>query len=107
MTYKVIVYKGNFDSVEQAAYAEKSINWQNSKAEECNVCTECFAALDMVHILKNKKNALIEVAALGETELQGDVQIFIGEKCVRYACELYKLPFVDRIPSILSSKPVA
>ena len=95
MTYKVIVYKGNFDSVEQAAYAEKSINWQNSKAEECNVCTECFAALDMVHILKNKKNALIEVAALGETELQGDVQIFIGEKCVRYACELYKLPFVE------------
>ena len=94
MKYKIIVCNGAFYTVEVAANAEKNINWQKSGSEECNVCTECFAALDLKRVLESKKNMDIEVAHLEETAAyESDVLVFVGEKCVRYACELYKLPF--------------
>ena len=92
MTYKVIAYQDRFASVEVAANSEKDINWHRSDMEEQCACTECFAALDLKSVLKRKKNIDIEVGELGDTDFNADVLIFIGERCVQYACEKYQIP---------------
>lgn len=93
MRYKVVAYKGRFNTVETAACAEKEINWQNSASEECKVCTECFATLDLKSVLEKKKNIKVEVVALEDRKYNADVLIFVGEKCVREACDMYGLTF--------------
>lgn len=94
MTYQIIAYKGAFTNITEAAGAEKQINWQNAGLEECSVCTECFAALDMQQVLKGKKQLEMEVSELKECDFKADVLIFLGERCVSEACVRYELPFV-------------
>lgn len=94
MTYQIIAYKGAFASLEAAANAEKQVNWQMAASEDCAVCTESFAAFDMMEILKNKKQLDIQIGELGQKNDRADVLIFVGQKCAREACRSYDLPFV-------------
>lgn len=94
MTYRIIAYKGTFSSLEEAAHAEKQVNWQNASLEECTVCTESFAALDFKSVLETKKNIQVELSELDETDFQGDVLVFVGQRCAKKACEIYNLDYV-------------
>ena len=99
MTYKIIAYKSNFDTVESAANAETDVNWQNSASEMCSACTECFAALDLKRVLESKKKMNVEVLDLENIHVKeaavfgADALIFVGEKCVRNACDMYGFLF--------------
>ena len=91
MLYKAFVYKDRFKTVEEAANAEKNINWNGSGMEEGQACTECFAALDLKSVLHKKKNVNMQVEALENADQNADVLIFIGERCVQYACDKYHM----------------
>ncbi len=95
MTYKVAAYKSSFDTIKKAAGGEKNVSWKNPDSEECVACTECFAALDLAETLKRIKKIDINAIELGKDVGGADALIFIGERCARYACELYNLPFVE------------
>lgn len=94
MTYQIIAYKGTFASLDIAANAEKQVNWQNETLEACTVCTESFAAFDLMHVLKDKKKLNIQISELGDGDLHGDVLIFVGQTCASEACKAYNLPFL-------------
>ncbi|MBR4058478.1 MAG: DUF4838 domain-containing protein [Lachnospiraceae bacterium] len=93
MTYKIIAYKDRFDTIEKAAHAEKEVNWKNSASEECKACTECFSALDLKRVLESKKGIAATVVELESASGTGDTLVFVGEKCVREACDRYGIPF--------------
>lgn len=94
MTYQVISFKGGFPSLEEAANAEKRVNWQIAASEACTVCTECFAAFDLVDVLRHKKQLELQLLELGDGIGQADVRIYVGQKCAREACSVYDLPYV-------------
>ena len=92
MTYSIIVSKGAFKSVEEAAYGEKAISWADSSSDECRACTECFAAVDMRNILENKKGLDVKVYDIGDFPEKG-VLIFAGEESSKLAAKKYDLPY--------------
>lgn len=94
MIYQIIAYKGAFSTVEEAAYAEKQVNWQDASLEECTVCTESFAALDLKNILETKKNIQVKVSELGELDFDGDVLVFVGQRSAAEACKIFNLNYV-------------
>lgn len=48
----IVVDKGRFRSVQEAANAQRMIDWSDSESADGNVCTECFCALDLQHHLQ-------------------------------------------------------
>ena len=66
MKYSIIVSKGNFSSIKDAAYGEKTISWADFSSDDCRACTECFAALDAKSVLSEKKGFDIEVYDITE-----------------------------------------
>ena len=95
MKYSIIVSKGNFKTVQDAAYGEKAISWNNFSSDECRACTECFAALDAKKVLSDKKNLDVGVYDIGELPTEEGTLIFLGEKCAGFAAEKYKLDFLE------------
>ncbi len=93
MTYKIIVSKGSFKTVEDAAYGEKTISWADSYADSCRACTECFSALDAKSIFEKYKNLDVEVCDISAIPENGDVLIFLGDECAKFAAEKYNLPY--------------
>jgi len=52
MKYTVIASRGNFDSIEDAAFKEKDINWwDDSERERQRVCTVAYAATELAKFL--------------------------------------------------------
>lgn len=47
----ILVNKGNFPSVEEAAGGEESVNWWDADITDDDACTECFAARELKHFL--------------------------------------------------------
>jgi len=47
----ICVNKGSFDSVDIAANSEKQINWWDDKNKDADICTECFAAMELRNYL--------------------------------------------------------
>lgn len=94
MKYSIIVSKGNFKTVKDAAFGEKAISWADFSSDDCRACSECFAALDAKAVLEAKKELDTEVYDINEFPEEG-VLIFLGEKCSRFAAEKYNLPFKE------------
>ena len=95
MKYSIIVSKGNFKSVNDAAYGEKTISWSDFSSDDCRACTECFAATDAKNVLAAKKNFDIEVYDINELPTEEGTLIFLGEKCAKFAAEKYSLDFKE------------
>ncbi len=95
MKYSIIVSKGAFGTVEDAAYGEKTVSWENFSSDECRACTECFAAIDAKNVLSAKKNLDVEVYDLAEIPVIDGTLIFLGEKCAKFAAEKYNLLFKE------------
>lgn len=93
MTCKIIVSKGNFETVEKAAFGETTISWADSYSDDCRACTECFSALDAKDVFKNHKNLDVEVVDISDFSENGDVLIFLGDECSEFAAEKYNLPY--------------
>lgn len=93
MTYKIIVSKGGFAAIEDAAYGEKSISWVDFSSDDCFACTECFCALDAKNTLVKMKNLDVEVCDIASLPEDGDVLIFLGSECARFASEKYNLSY--------------
>jgi len=93
MTYKIVVSKGSFHSVEEAACGEKLISWADFSNEDCRACTECFAAVDAKAILEEKKNLKVELCDLNCLPSEEGTVIFLGEDCAKFAAEQYGLPY--------------
>ena len=93
MKYSIIVSKGNFSSIKDAAYGEKTISWADFSSDDCRACTECFAALDAKSVLTEKKGFDIEVYDITELPKEEGTLIFLGEKCAQEAALKYDLEF--------------
>jgi hypothetical protein len=95
MKYSIIVSKGNFKTVEEAAYGEKNISWEDFSSDECRACTECFAAIDAKNVLSDTKKFDVEVYDINELPKEEGTLIFLGEKCAKFAAEKYSLEFKE------------
>ncbi len=95
MKYSIIVSKGNFNTVKDAAYGEKTISWADFSSDDCRACTECFAATDAKNVLEAKKNFDIEVYDINELPAEEGTLVFLGEKCAKLAAEKYNLDFKE------------
>jgi len=93
MKYTFFVSKGSFTSINDAAYGEKNISWTDFSADECRACTECFCAIDAKNVLKEKKNLDVSVFDINDFSENGDVLVFLGEKCSKFAAKKYDLPY--------------
>ena len=93
MTYKIIVSKGAFSTVEEAAYGETKISWADSYADSCRACTECFCALDAKSVFETYKNINVQVCDIADFSDDSDALIFLGDECARFGAEKYNLPY--------------
>ncbi len=93
MKYSIIVSKGNFKTIQDAAYGEKTISWADFSSDDCRACTECFAAVDAKNVLGVKKNLDIEVYDINELPKEEGTLVFLGEKCAEFASEKFDLEF--------------
>ncbi len=93
MTYKIIVSKGAFSTVEEAAYGETKISWADSYADSCRACTECFCALDAKSVFETYKNVNVQVCDIADFSDDSDALIFLGDECARFGAEKYNLPY--------------
>ena len=93
MKYSIVVSKGSFKTIEDAAYGEKTISWSDFSADDCRACTECFTALDAKKVLETKKNLDIEICDISELPKEEGTLIFLGEKCAEFAAGKYNLEF--------------
>ena len=48
----IVVNKGRFASVEEAAISEEKVNWSDGDLTDDRACTECFAATELAGFLK-------------------------------------------------------
>ncbi len=84
--YVIVVNKGRFESVYEAANSEKLIDWWDERNPEAVVCTECFAAIECekhLNILKEHKTySFISKDEIDDiitfTKLTGKNAILIG-----------------------------
>ena len=47
----ILVNKGKFATLEEAANADEKVNWIDADRTDDRACTECFAATELVHFL--------------------------------------------------------
>jgi len=47
----ILVNKGSFASIEEAAISEEKVNWSDADLTDDRACTECFAAVELAHFL--------------------------------------------------------
>lgn len=97
MKYSIIVSRGNFKSVEAAAYGENSISWEDFSSDECRAVTECFAAIDAKNVLSQKKNLDVTVCDISEYTEDSGTLIFLGAGSAKFAAEKYSIPYFKTI----------
>jgi len=76
----ILVNKGSFATVEEAAQGEEQVNWWDDNYSDDRACTECFAAVELAKFLPrctNLKASDIKIQAAEEMPQAGDV-ILIG-----------------------------
>jgi len=76
----ILVNKGPFAGVEQAAQGEEQVNWWDDNYSDDRACTECFAAVELAKFLPrctNLKASDIKIQAAEKLPESGDV-ILIG-----------------------------
>lgn len=78
----IIVNKGPFGSVEEAAVGEEKVNWWDANLADDRACTECFAAMELAHLLPactSLSTNQIRIQSLGTLPTTEDV-ILIGSR---------------------------
>lgn len=77
--YSIYVDKGPFRTVEEAAFAEKSIDWWDGKNESAAYCTECYAAVELAKYLRRvlKEGLEVSLQDMGDA-LCGENIIIVG-----------------------------
>lgn len=48
----IAVDKGKFRSIQEAAEAQKQIDWSDESSADVRTCTECFGAVDLLRHMK-------------------------------------------------------
>ena len=72
----IAVDKGKFRSIQEAAEAQKQIDWSDESSADVRTCTECFGAVDLLrHMKKIAPDTIVELGT--EVPKTGDV-IVIG-----------------------------
>ncbi|MBD2863861.1 DUF4838 domain-containing protein [Paenibacillus oceani] len=75
----IIVHKGTYESVAQAAFAEKDIDWWDDSDSRATTCTECFAAVELFGFLRKLLAEEIELELRDASQLGEDgYRIWIG-----------------------------
>ncbi len=81
MKYKIVVSKGVFSSVFDAAFGEKNVDWTIRFGG--TECIECFLATDFKKVMESVKNDVVQISDTEEFSFENetsDVIIFIGNK---------------------------
>ena len=78
----ILVNKGKFATLEEAANADDKVNWIDADKTDDRACTECFAATELMQLLplgSNVSAGQIKVDVSGKLPAQGDV-IILGSR---------------------------
>lgn len=78
----ILVNKGKFASLEEAANADDKVNWSDADKSDDRACTESFAATELAHFLplcSTVKASEITVGTDGKLPPKGDV-IILGSR---------------------------
>ena len=111
MKYHVLVSKGMFANVSEAAFGEKKVDWKTrTGAKEC---IECFLAYDLRENLEKIKNDAVEIFDVNDFSFgheNSDKLIIIGKKnieafCGKYSCS-FDLKAVDNGSYVIKSETV-
>ena len=78
----ILVNKGKFATLEEAANADDKVNWVDADRSDDRACSESFAALELMHFLplcSTVPAEKISINTTGKLPLQGDV-IILGSR---------------------------
>ncbi len=85
MRFLILADSGNFESVEKAAFSEKTINWWDDKDFRQQNCVECYAAIEISEHLKQAGCTVIVKNAKTGDRSCFDAVLLIGKSTVE--CE--------------------
>jgi hypothetical protein len=88
----ILVNKGKFATVEEAANADDKVNWIDADRTDDRACTECFATTELAHFLPfGSTVAEVKIETNGKLPNQGDV-ILLGSRLSNKLINTLKVP---------------
>ena len=90
----ILVNKGNFAGVEEAANSEEKVNWWDADRSDDRACTECFAAMELSRFLTSCiqiSETGIRFGSPGTLPVKGDV-ILLGSRHSNPLIASYNVP---------------
>jgi hypothetical protein len=97
----VLVNKGKFATVEEAANADDKVNWIDADKTDDRACTECFAVTELLHFLPLGSSISandIKVDVSGKLPVAGDV-IILGSRQSNRLINSLKVPQTGELKS--------
>jgi hypothetical protein len=90
----ILANPGSFSDIGQAAASEEKVNWWDGNFSDDRACTECFAAMELLHFLplcSVVPENTVQVQSSGTLPPTGDV-ILIGSRVSNPLVAAYSLP---------------
>jgi hypothetical protein len=74
----IVVHMGPYPSADIAGHDEAHVNWADTDSPRCNVCTECFAALELQKYLRKMTGRADDFVIAKDTSALDSEAILLG-----------------------------
>lgn len=83
----IVVHRGSFPSVEQAARGEARVNWEDADEGDDTACTECFAAVELQRYLRRMTGRADDFAIIDDQSAPKGELLLVGGPATNAAAQ--------------------